>query len=1141
MSAKPGRISKKQPQSFKSESRNPLSLQRFLDDVASVRRTRAGAPETAYYPALSNLFNSVGNTIVPKVRAVTTLKNMGAGMPDGGFFTPDQFDRKTDNASSKLVPARGVFEVKSPSQAVDDIATSLQIDKYWNRYKLVLVTNLRDWLLLGARNGKRVILERFVLAESEMEFWQLAAQSGEGEKQHGVVFCDFLARVMLHAAPLSDPRDLAWFLASYAREARHRIQNAKPAGVLKLNALRESLETAIGANFEGPKGNHFFHSTLVQTLFYGIFAAWVLKHRAGQAGRFDWKSAAWYLQVPMINALFTQLAQPTRLQALDLEQLLDWANDALNRVDKVGFFKKFEAEHSVQYFYEPFLQEFDPELRKQLGVWYTPNEVIRYMVARVDHALESELGVVNGLADPNVVVLDPCCGTGAYLVEVLRIIAARLKARGENALAAHDLKLAVTTRLFGFELLPAPFVIAHLQIGLLLDDYGASLGVDTDGAHERAGVYLSNALIGWEPLKDPKKRVMPFPEFAQEKDAADSVKQTRKILVILGNPPYNGFAGIAAGEERSLSEAYRKAKQGPQPQGQGLNELYVRFFRMAERQIAEKTGHGVICYVSNNSWLQGLSHTAMRERFMEAFDSIRIDNLHGDRFRTGKLTPTGESDPSAFSTLQNPEGIQVGTAIATLIRLNRPVHATRGVFLRDWWGRAKLADLREASGHVNSLKYTVFAPQVELGRAIGGKATSGSYLAWLKLTDLLPASYPGVKTSRDGALVDVDRPALEARLTRYFDETVSNALISAESPELMKTTTEFDAPAARKALLSMGYASGKLVRFCYRPFDMRWLYWHSECKLLDRSRPDYFLQVFEGNNWIAAVQQNRKEFNPPAAATHLGSLHVIERGANWFPLKIRSVSDDLLRDDLYERDNLSAAAIAYLGAIGVKAEVLFFHIVATLHAPAYRIDNVDALRQDWPRIPLPASAEGLHASAALGREVAGLLNCEVPVAGVTSGILRADLKAIAPITRVGGGALQAHEFALTAGWGRVGKNGATMPGRGKAILRPAQPGGSTRDGFTEGRQQTWDIWLNEAAYWKNIPMAVWDYTQGGYQVIKKWLSYRERSVLGRSLTIEEIREVTAMARRIAALINLQSDLDANYRTVTANPYHVARK
>ena len=160
--------------------------------------------------------------------------------------------------------------------------------------------------------------------------------------------------------------------------------------------------------------------------------------------------------------------------------------------------------------------------------------------------------------------------------------------------------------------MPAPFVVAHLQVGLTMQDLDAPLAEDGD---ERAGVFLTNALTGWKPTVPLP---LAIPELQEERERADGVKQDAPILVILGNPPYNGFAGVAVEEERELSEAYRYPHQVRRPEGQGLNDLYVRFFRMAERRIAEKTGRGVVCFISNYSWLDGLSFTGMRERYLEA-------------------------------------------------------------------------------------------------------------------------------------------------------------------------------------------------------------------------------------------------------------------------------------------------------------------------------------------------------------------------------------------------------------------------------------------------------------------------------------------------------------------------------------------
>ena len=222
-------------------------------------------------------------------------------------------------------------------------------------------------------------------------------------------------------------------------------------------------------------------------------------------------------------------------------------------------------------------------------------------------------------------------------------------------------KKAALERVLGFEIMPAPFIVAHLQVGSVLQQLGASLTQD----HERASVYLTNALTGWEPTVS---KPLPFPELEEERKKAEQLKQEAPILVILGNPPYNGFAGVAIEEERDLSDAYRKTERVRKPEGQGLNDLYVRFFRMAERRIVDKTGRGIVCFISNYSWLDGLSFTGMRERYLEAFDAIRIDCLNGDKYKTGKTTPDGKPDPSIFSTEHNREGIQVGTAIATLVR-----------------------------------------------------------------------------------------------------------------------------------------------------------------------------------------------------------------------------------------------------------------------------------------------------------------------------------------------------------------------------------------------------------------------------------------------------------------------------------------
>jgi hypothetical protein len=1116
------------------------ALENFLSDLRDTKLSGEGVSELSYYPAVRQLLEEVGGGLKPKVRCFMNLKNRGAGLPDGGLFTVDQVRGSraakgghagagargsalgADGLQLSLLggqkPARGAIEVKPPGAEIDVIAVSEQVRGYLEAYRQVLVTNLREFLLLGYDDqGRPATLERYSLAPTEAEFWAAAAHPRRTEQEQGGRFQEFLKRVLLSGATLASPQDLAWFLASYAREARFLVEAAElPA----LDAVRQSLESTLGVKFEGPKGEHFFRSTLVQTLFYGVFASWVMWSRdhepagavasggaAPSGARFDWKTAAWTLRVPVVKALFEQIATPSRLGSLGLVPVLDLAAAALNRVDRRAFFSRFEQHHAVQYFYEPFLEAFDPELRKELGVWYTPPEIVEYMVARVDTVLREELDVPDGLADPRVYVLDPCCGTGAYLVEVLERIAQTLDEKGADALSAGEVKKAAMERVFGFEILPAPFVIAHMQLGLLLQNMHLPLS-----DQERVGVFLTNALTGWESPHG-HQQVLALPELEAERDAAERVKQELPILVVLGNPPYNGYAGMATAEERGLTDAYRTTKRAPAPQGQGLNDLYVRFFRMAERRIVEKTGRGIVCFISNYSWLDGLSFTGMRERYLEVFDKIWIDCLNGDKYKTGKVTPDGKPDPSVFSTEHNREGIQVGTAIALLARKTEH-QPTDEVSVAQFWGvekRKGLVGLVET----NSLAgYRETMPELALGLPFMTVVVDSDYSTWPSLPEMFPMSIPGVTTSRDPFLVDVDRDSLVDRLRSYFDVSTGHEHMRQVCSASMTDTSAFRAVETRETLLKRGFNADCVVRYSYRPLDTRWLYWERETKLLDRNRAEFFDVVRPGNYFLITTGRTRKDLvEPSVICSRLADYNFMDSGARAFPLLLDSALGTLL-DASPGPENASIELRAYLAAISGSAADAMFHSHAVVQSIVYRDENHSGLRHGWPRIPLPNSKHLLLASAELGRKVADLLDPETDVDGVTAGSLRPELTVIGVASRVDGGNLNegAGDLAVTAGWGHAGQGGVTMPGKGKANTRPWTSeeratigqgaealGLSAEEALAQLGETTVDVYLNGVAYWRGVPSGAWSYTIGGYQVMKKWLSYREKALLRRDL------------------------------------------
>ena len=1102
----------------------------YFADLRRVRASGGATGERSSYGPLANLLNAVGTTLAPKVFCVGELADQGAGHPDFGLYAAKQVQQGRPREAQ--VPERGVVEVKAAGDDAWLTAAGDQVSRYWGRYRLVLVTNTRDFVLVGEdAAGRPTKLETFRLAADADTFVRRLETPRAFAREVGAGLGEYLTRALSHRAALAEPKDLAWLLASYARDGLARVEAAGESPPLA--AVRAALEDALGVRFEGERGARFFHSTLVQTLFYGVFSAWVLWSRADTTSQdrplfaggyspaqFDWRTAVWHLRVPVLRALFQQLSDPGRLQPLGLVEVLDWTAAALNRVDRAVFFARFTEGEAVPYFYEPFLEAFDPELRKELGVWYTPPEVVRYMVARVDQAVRDDLGIADGLAAENVYVLDPCCGTGAYLAEVLRRIAANLARRGLGALAGARVKQAAVGRVFGFEIMPAAFVVAHLQIGLTLQDLDAPLA---DDGTERAGVFLTNALTGWEPRTT---KPLPFPELEEERDRADQVKQETPILVIHGNPPYNGFAGMAVDEERDLSDAYRTTRRVRRPEGQGLNDLYVRFFRMAERRIAEKTGRGVVCFISNYSWLDGLSFTGMRERYLDAFDAIRIDCLNGDKYKTGKVSPDGLPDPSIFSTEGDPVGIQVGTAITTLVRKadHTPADA---VGLRHLWGQGKRVELTATAEDEPGALYEEIAPILPLGLPFARTTVSEHWFDWPALPDLFPVSFPGVKTSRDGFLVDVDLDRLKARVVDYFDASVSHEDIGRRYPGVMKTTARFDARAVRDVLVKRGgpRESG-FVRYAYRPFDNRWLYWEADTKLLDEKRADYRPHVFEGNLWIEAREREAKEdFSRGTLVRHLAD-NFGNGLSSFFPTWL--VDDGLGSDHTGQRVNLSETAQRWLGRLGANAEDIFYHVLATLHDPAYRTANAGALRMEWPRIPLLGWPDGeaedaaaaLAASAARGRALAQLLDSDTPVRGVTEGTLRPEIAALAVPTTLDGHYMTGDDFALMARWGHYGSGDAVMPGQGRIVERPYTPEERAvlGNGVPALGETTFDIYLNARAFWRNIPAHVWTYKLGGYQVLKKWLSYREREILGRMLTPEDVQHFTDTARRIGAIV-----------------------
>jgi hypothetical protein len=1101
----------------------------YLQGLQQARGTGKATAEQSFKSKLETLLTVVGERGDPKTFATMELKHEGAGHPDLGVF-----DRSSGNA-------RLVVEVKPTTHDVFDTARGDQVSKYWRHYQYVLVTNLREFVLVvrNEETGEAQLERRYRVSGSSETFWAGKPVTLADEHEQGLA--DFLAGVLARPAPILRPSDLASDLARHAREAKRRLARHS---MDELRPLQEAFEESLGLRFEDEKGERFFRSSLVQTLFYGLFSGWMLLRRAqskkASSTRFDWKDASDYLALPLLRDLFEEIAKPRRLGELGLREPMEWATTSLNRVEHGQFFRAFDEDHAITLFYEPFLKEFDPGLRKELGVWFTPPEIVRYIVARADHLLKTQLGISDGLADRRVVVLDPATGTGSFVLEVARSIHATLVANGHGAVAAATgVKQALCERVFGFEILTAPYVVAHLQLEILLRSLGAKLSKE-----ERVGIFLTNALTGWEPPKGVKK-TLAFSFLQQEQDAAARVKREQPILVVLGNPPYYRFAGVAEDEEADLIEPYKAGLYDIwNVQKQLLDDLYVRFFRLGEKRIGEIHKRGIVCYISNSSWLTGISHPVMRERILGRFDTVYIDNFNGDKYATGKRTPDGRPDESMFTTDDHRVGIQVGTAIATLVARGDPAkdkekeHAAE-VYYRDFWGtgnekRAALLESVNPAGE-SPVKYARLRPSAPFRWVIAEGAAceqATRYADWIRLVDLMPIHFSGLNENRQGALMSDDSVALERRMRAYFDPQVKHEDVAELAPGLLRDAARFNGTATRALHHKSRTVFDKkyLIRLAFRPFDETWLYWVKESKLLNEKREEFVEQCWPGNLFISASQKGRKGgFNQPFLVDKLGDLHLQDPWSQYFPLFVRE-------EGMFaaSQPNIAPKVLeAVCGEHGVVArtkdgasltqeacqvaEDLFFHTLAVLWSEAYKRENAAALRHDWARIPIPRDKTVLKASAKLGRELSEILLLDRPLTGVTVGKLRPDLKNLAIPEHASGGSIDPDlDLNVTASWGFRNKSGAIMCGQGRITPNADAP------------DKAVDVWLNERVYVRNIPLEVWKMTIGGYPVLKKWLSYREHRVLGRAVKWSELEHVATIVRRIRALLLLVPDLDGNY-------------
>jgi hypothetical protein len=518
----------------------------------------------------------------------------------------------------------------------------------------------------------------------------------------------------------------------------------------------------------------------------------------------------------------------------------------------------------------------------------------------------------------------------------------------------------------------------------------------------------------------------------------------------------------------------------------------------------------------------------------------------------------------------------VGTVVGLMVR--QPAHGTTPtVRYRQFWGTNKRAALESTlTRPAFDDQYQVLTPAKQNRYSFRPSTVSADYYAWPRIDELTFTSpMPGLLEKRKGDLVSFDRPTLESRMRSYLNPAVPWESVRLVAPGLATDAARFDAKAARQRLIATEpFSTSSVRRFMVLPMDMRWCYHTTVRPIWNEPRPEYSAQVESGIP--ALVVRKHAVANPEGLpfffASSLGNDNAFLKHAYYVPLMLRktaplTASTAGQTDFLHAVEqagptttaNLSTQARAYLASIGIAdpdqdmdtAALIWRHVLAIGYAPDYLAEHEDGIRADWPRIPLPATEDLLRASAALGKQVAVLLDTEQPAPGVTSGAIRPELRVIADLAKADGSPINpgGGDFDLRARWGYASTNGIIMGGPGKLARRPytdaelaaiesaaASLGLTLDQALAHLGPTTLDVYLNDRVCWRNVPVNVWDFTIGGYQVIKKWLSYREYALLNRALTLQEVQHVIGMARRLAAVRLLEPALDANYAATSAATY-----
>jgi len=910
---------------------------------------------------------------------------------------------------------------------------------------------------------------------------------------------------MLKPQTISSPIKLAKIMASKARMLADAIEKVLANDTYqtgsfwnKLRAFKEVLNNDLNEKT--------YADLYAQTIAYGLFAA---RLHDDTPDTFTRQEAA--NLIPKSNPFLRQIFQ--QLAGYDINDSIAWIVDDLVNIFAVtdvkklrkNFGKEMEKRDPMIHFYEDFLSEYDPASKKKFGVYYTPQPVVEFIVRAVDDILKTEFNLPDGLADKSKVevpikrmeegkdvetitmeprhrvqILDPATGTGTFLAEVVR----RIKEQQQPGIWPKYVDEHLLPRIHGFELMMAPYTIAHLKLDMLINWWGdQKLEKDHD---DRVQIYLTNSLS----QTTLSNKYLLAEMIAREANEANNIKHNAPVMVMVGNPPYSVSSTNKDKWILGLLDDYKKNlnEKNIQP----LSDDYIKFIRLGQYYI-ERTGEGILAYISNNSFLDGIIHRQMRRELLRCFDDIFILDLHGNN-RKKETAPDGSKDENVFSIMQ-------GVSINIFVRKRNSVDRPAIVHHYDLYGsrKEKYAFLSESS--LSSIKWNIVQTlEPNLFFVPKDFSAKEEYERGFKVDELMKTELSGVQSGRDKLFVDCDYKKLEGRIRKLLSGNFDDSFIKeynvsdSSSYPLMKRISE------------SAYSQKFIKRYFYRPFDIQYIYYDEH--LVKRAFYSVMRQSFKENLFlITCKQQTANPFRHVFVDTNVSDMNSISvsggEASYVFPLYLYPSESELgfetnrkpnLDDTIWHTiENWVKYGQAYKPQTQTEQsglldfnneqtdphflapEDIFDYIYGVLHSPLYREKYKEFLKVDFPRIPYPKNADEFEHYKECGHQLRELhLMHNVPKSKVTFDVI------------------------------------------GNNKVESIRPIPNKDDGYS------YSIYINDTQYFAPVPTVAWEMYIGGYQPAQKWLKDRK----GRVLSTEEIEHYEKIIRVLLETKRIMDSIDS---------------